>query len=297
MPLQAEVVEFLRHYTGSPGEQAPLAPEEVVDRVEEHRVGDAAIPVRVYAPESAAPLPIVVYYHGGGWVYGDLEMHDRICRRIANLGHCVVVNVAYRLAPQHPFPTPMLDCCAALEWAAGQAPSLNGDARRLGVAGSSAGGNLAAAVALRARDEHGPELGLQVLIYPVLDSTMATRSYEDNRDTPVLTRDAMAGYWSQYVPSRSDRANPYASPSFAASLAGLPRTFIATAGVDPLCDEARAYAARLRAEGVEVTERHYEGQVHGFLTINADFSDSIDLTRQVGATIRNTFHDSERRFG
>jgi acetyl esterase len=188
----------------------------------------------------------------------------------------------------------MLDCYDALVWAAERAASLGGDPARLGVAGSSSGGNLAAAVALRARDRGGPALGLQVLLYPVLDSGMGTPSYEQYRDGPVITRDAMAGFWRQYVPSDSDRVNPYASPTFAASLTGLPRTFIATAELDPVCDEGRAYAARLRADGVEVTERHYEGQVHGFVALNSGFSDSVDLIRRVGDTIAGVFHDSER---
>jgi acetyl esterase len=158
--LHPQVADYLEHRRGTFPSGSPPGEEDLVDRVDERLIGVAGIPIRVYAPEGPRSMPIVVYFHGGGWVMGDLEMHDRTCRRLSRAAGCVVVNVAYRLAPEYSYPIPMLDCYESLSWCALHASELNGDPAKLVVAGSSAGGNLAAAVALRARDLEGPELSL-----------------------------------------------------------------------------------------------------------------------------------------
>ncbi len=292
MALQDEVAAFLEWRITREGvPPVPLGTPEAVHRVEETRIGAAAQAVRVYTPESATPRPIVVYFHGGGWVTGDLEMHDNTCRRIANAGPCVVVNAGYRLAPEYPFPVPMQDCYDALVWVAANAAAFGGDPSKLAVAGSSAGGNLAACVALRARDEGGPALGLQVLLYPVLDSTLSSASYTENADAPVLTRDQMSNFWDQYLARDEDRVNPYASPRHAATLAGLPPSVVVTTELDPLRDEGESYAERLRADGVATMGLRYADQVHGFLAVNGNFRDSRDVVARVGQVVRTVFDD------
>ncbi|MCW2748088.1 MAG: alpha/beta hydrolase [Nocardioidaceae bacterium] len=225
------------------------------------------VKVRVYVPSGEGPFPVVVYFHGGGWVSGDLDMHDRTCRRITNLARCAVVNVDYRLAPEHPFPAPLSDAYAATLWATEHAHEFSGDPSRLIIAGSSAGGNLAAAVALRARDEDGPRIALQVLIYPVLDSTMDYESFEQYSDGFLLSRSQMRWYWDQYVPDLAQRGNPLVSPMHATSLSGLPPAYVLTAECDPLRDEGEAYASRLQTEGVDASHVRYKGQIHAFLNM------------------------------
>jgi acetyl esterase len=180
------------------------------------------IPVRIYTPEGSGPLPILVYFHGGGWVIGNLDTHDASCRTLANLSGAIVMSVDYRLSPEHKFPAPFDDCFAAARWAVENAASLGGDPARVAIGGDSAGGNLTATVALRARDEGGPRFTHQLLIYPVTDATFDTPSYRDNADGYFLTKNAMVWFWNHYLRADEDRDNPYASPLRARSLAGLP---------------------------------------------------------------------------
>jgi acetyl esterase len=208
-------------------------------------------------------LPIVVFYHGGGWVIFDLDYQDTACRYIANHTPAVVVSVDYRLAPEHKFPAPLDDCYAALEWVKANAGSIGGDASKLAVAGDSAGGNLAAAVAIKARDA-GLQLSHQLLVYPVTDFNFETGSYSENAEGYLLTRDAMKWFWNHYLNTPGDGRNPLASPLQVANAAGLAPATIITAGFDPLRDEGKAYADRLRAAGVPVRYHNYEGMIHGF---------------------------------
>jgi acetyl esterase len=240
------------------------AAPEPVPHVSEHRL-NSDVAVRVYSPEGPGPLPVVIYFHGGGWVSGDLDMHDSTCRRIANRARAVVVNVDYRLAPEHRFPDAFDDAWVAVQWTHDHAAELGGDPGRLAVAGSSAGGNLAAAVALRARDERAPRIDLQVLIYPVLDSRLDTDSFRENAEGYLLTATQMEWYWNQYVPDTSDRKDWRVSPMHADSLAGLPPAIVVVAEHDPLKDEGEAYASRLQEEGVAAEVTCYEGQIHGFM--------------------------------
>jgi acetyl esterase len=207
---------------------------------------------------------VLVYFHGGGWVLGGLETHDGVCRGLANGAACVVVSVDYRLAPENKFPAAAEDCYAAAAWVAKHAPVIGGDPRRIAVGGDSAGGNLSAVVALMAGDRQGPELSLQLLVYPVTDSACDTPSYRENAEGYLLTRDAMAWFWNHYVRDDRDRINPHAAPLRAGNVAGTPPALVITAEFDPLRDEGEAYARRLEAAGVPVTLTRYDGMIHGF---------------------------------
>jgi acetyl esterase len=244
-------------------------PGEDVDRVENLAIPgpNGPIPLRIYAPQSSRALPIVVYYHGGGWVIGDLDYQDTACRYIANHTPACVVSVDYRLAPEHKFPAPFDDSYTALEWVAANAPSIGGDAGRIAVAGDSAGGNLAAAVAIKARDAGGPALAHQLLVYPVTNYSYDTPSYSENAEGYLLTRDAMRWFWDHYLNTAGEGADVRASPLRVADAAGLPSATVITAGFDPLRDEGRAYAERLRAAGVPVRHSNYESMIHGFYAL------------------------------
>jgi acetyl esterase len=245
---------------------AGLGPVEDVARVEDHRVpvDGGAITVRCYTPAGKGPFPALVFFHGGGWVIGDLDTHEGICRSLANHGGCVVASVDYRLAPEHKYPAAAADSFAATRWVAANASRLGVDAGRLAVGGDSAGGNLAAVVALMARERGGPALSFQLLVYPATQHGFDTASYRDNADGYLLTRDAMRWFWDQYLAAPEDGQQPAASPMRAERLEGLPPALVITAEYDPLRDEGEAYAARLREAGVSVTVTRYPGMVHGF---------------------------------
>jgi acetyl esterase len=224
------------------------------------------IPVRIYNPGNG-PLPVVVYYHGGGWVIGDLDYQDVACRYVANHTPALVVSVDYRLAPEHKFPVPFDDCYAALEWVADNAGSIGGDPRRIAVAGDSAGGNLAAAVCIKARDDNGPAIAHQLLVYPVTNHSYDTPSYAENAEGYMLTRDSMIWFWNHYLSSMADSSNPHASPLQVSDASGLPPATIITAGFDPLRDEGEAYGEKLKAAGVPVSITRYDGMIHGFYAL------------------------------
>ncbi len=242
-----------------------------------------AIPARVYEPV-ADPPGVVVYYHGGGWVLGSVDDWDAVTRALAVASGCTLVSVDYRLAPEHRFPAAADDAYDALVWVAS---SLAGG-RPVVVAGDSAGGNLAAVVAQRARDTSGPALALQVLVYPVTDHDFGLASYReyDGREF-ILNRADMVWFWDHYAPDVSARSNPYASPLRAASVSGLPPAWVLTAEHDPLRDEGRAYADRLRAAGVPVEHRHYETQIHAFFTLVNVLDDADKAVAEAGAAIQS----------
>lgn len=241
-------------------------PPEEVAKVEDRTVpGPAgAIPVRVYTPSGSGPFPALVYYHGGGWVIGDLEVVDPVCRSLTNAANCVVVSVDYRLAPEHKFPAAADDCYAATKSVVEHAAEFGIDPARVAIGGDSAGGNLAAVVALMARDQGGPRIVHQLLVYPVTDHSYETVSYRDNADGYLLTKASMKYFWDHYLRGPDDSINPLASPLRAPSLANLPPAFVMTAEFDPLRDEGEAYAKRLQAAGVPVESKRYDGMVHGF---------------------------------
>ena len=232
-----------------------------------------AIRLRVTSPRGQGPFAGLIYFHGGGFVVGSLTSHDHLCRALTNAADVAVVSVDYRLAPEHPFPAAVDDAVAAVSWLAepSNAEALGIDPERLAVGGDSAGGNLAAVVALRARDRGGPALAFQLLLYPVVDYDLDTPSYREHADGYLLTRAAMAWYWDQYVPDPARRADPDASPLRGPDLSGLPPALVVTAGFDVLRDEGEAYARRLEEAGVPIRVAHYPGMIHGFLRRHALF--------------------------
>ena len=246
---------------------AAMPPPPELPRVEDRTVADG-IPVRIYWPVAdPADLPVVVYYHGGGWVVGDLDSHDAIARSIAIAVGAVVVAVDYRLAPEYPFPAAVDDSWAALKWVSEHATELGGDPARLAVAGDSAGGNLAAVVSQLARDAGGPSIKFQLLWYPAttLDSTLA--SMDENADAPVLTKADTFAFLDLYLKGSDPAARPVTlAPALAESLAGLPPAYIATAQYDPIRDDGVRYAELLRAAGVPVEHHNAETLVHGYVS-------------------------------
>jgi acetyl esterase len=224
------------------------------------------IPLRLYRPSAEGTLPVLVFFHGGGWVIGDISTHDTVCRHLANRAECAVVSVDYRLAPEHKFPAAVEDAFAATRWVADNAGALGADPACLAVGGDSAGGNLAAVVSLLARDAGAPRIACQLLIYPATDASMRHESLARFAEGYVLTRSSMRWFYDQYLRAPADAADWRISPLAAPDLAGLPPAYVVTAGYDPLCDEGDEYAARLAAAGVPVEHRRFPGQVHGFLT-------------------------------
>jgi len=251
------------------------------------------IPLRVYRPArvpASTPLAALVYFHGGGWVIGDLETHDVLCRQLTAESGVSVVSVDYRLAPEHKFPAAVDDAWAATRWTVAHAGELGIDAGRLAVGGDSAGGNLAAVVALLARDQRAPVIGLQILLYPVTDLAAETRSYRDFAEGYLLTLDGMRWFGAHYLNTRDEAADWRASPLRARSLAGLPPALIVTAGFDPLRDEGEAFAARLRDAGGRVDYVCYGGMIHGFVPMGR----LIDTGNRAVSHIAASLHQALR---
>ena len=247
------------------------------------------IPIRIYRPEGGGPFPVLVYLHGGGWVVGTLDTHDDVCRTLCHRSGCVVVSVAYRLAPESKYPAAVDDCYVVLEWIVAKAATFDGDPKQLAVSGDSAGGNLAAALAIRARDQGTFRLALQVLIYPVTNYSFDTASYHENADGYGLTRDAMVFFWRSYLTKSDQGDEPYASPLRAVNLAGLPPALILTAQFDPLRDDGEAYAARLHRAGVPVRVTRYLDMSHGFLLCGAMCTSADYALQEIVDSLKDAF--------
>ena len=242
-----------------------MAPEPI------HSVSDVVIPgpggplrLRIYRPSAAAPLPVLLYLHGGGWTVGNLDTHDPHCRRFANRAGCMVVSVEYRLAPEHRFPAAVEDVLAAAEWLAAEAPALGADAQRVAVAGDSSGGTLAATLCQLMRNRASLRIVLQVLIYPGTDLRMGSASYQRLGSGYFLTATKMRWFIGNYIRSPADTEDARASPLLADDFTGLPSALLITAGLDPLLDEGIAYGERLRAAGCALDHVNYDGWPHGF---------------------------------
>jgi len=247
-----------RIYRDTRAALSPRAPDVAEARL---LIAPGPVALRAYRPAGSRPeeaLPALVYFHGGGWVIGDLDTHDVLCRQLANGARCAVYSVDYRMGPEHPFPAAVEDCLAATAFVAGRH-------ERVAVGGDSAGGNLATVVALLARDAGAPSIAFQLLIYPATDQRMQHASIQRNGEGYLLTKQAMDYFQAQYLPRKEDFVDWRASPLLAKSLARLPPAYVITAGYDPLLDEGRAYAERMASEGVEVAYREYPDMVHGFI--------------------------------
>jgi acetyl esterase len=247
------------------------------------------IPVRVYWPQGPGPFGCLVFFHGGGFVIGDLDSHDALCRRIARDSDCCVVAVNYRLAPEHRFPAAPDDCYAALCWVAGNASDLRIDPRRLAVGGDSAGGNLATVVAARARDRGGPFLLFQVMAYPVTDlRTMDTESHLLFASGHSLTRSEMEWFRDHYLADPAERAEPEVSPLASSRLQNLPSALVITAEYDPLRDEGEAYARALERAGVPTRLSRYQGMIHGFVSLYAVLDQGERAVSEICSALRET---------
>ena len=300
-PQVEELLSILAETGGEPLEELPIAvartgnwaapfigaPEDVASVSHRFITGPTAdLPVRIYTPQGQGPFPALVYFHGSAWCVANIALADVPHRALANRTGCVVVAVNYQKAPEHPFPTPLDDAYASTVWVVENAAALNIDPSRVGVGGDSAGGNLAAAVCLRARDESGPTLRFQLLVYPAVDARADFGSIAENSEGYLLTSATMRWAWDQYLPNQQDRDNPYACPLRADSLAGLPAAIVLTAEFDPLRDEGEAYADRLAAAGVPTTLRRYDGMIHGFLWTAGFVDGSKQLLDDIGQDVR-----------
>ena len=250
------------------------------------------VPVRVYRPAGAGPFGVVMMFHGGGWVIGDLDTADCQSRQVCNGAHAIVVSVDYRLAPEHRFPAAAEDCYRATAWALGNAAQFDGDPGRLAVAGDSAGGNLAAVVCQMARDRDGPRIAFQLLVYPATDGRLQTASYRDNAEGYLLTAASMRWFWDHYAPNDHERLAPYASPLLAPDLSNLPPALVMTAEYDPLRDEGEAYADALAAAGVAVEKVCYDGFIHGFFGHTRTIAATRPAMVRACATLRRALRPS-----
>jgi acetyl esterase len=230
------------------------------------------IPIRIYRPEGDGPFPALVYLHGGGWVVGGLDEYNDICAKLAEQANRVVVSVDYRLAPEHPFPAAVKDSYAATQWVADSTEYLDVDPDRIAIGGDSAGGNLTAATTLMARDREGPSLEHQLLLYPAVNNLELNHydSYEENAEGYFLEYAAMEWFYNRYIQDEADYRNEYAFPLLAEDLSDLPPATVLTAGFDPLCDEGADYAEQLADAGVPVEHEHFEGMIHGFVSLSEE---------------------------
>jgi len=265
-------------------------PEEVAGLLSLNIPGpNGPIGLRCYRPESAARiLPVLIYFHGGGWVLGNLDSHDSVCRALANRSEHLIVSVDYRLAPEHPFPSGLEDAYAAVCWIADHALELGGDAARLAIGGDSAGGNFAAIICLRARDEDGPRLAFQLLIYPATDFEMKSASQRTFADGFLLTRANQMWFHRQYLSVQHDLTDWRLSPAHAADHSRLPPAYILTAQFDPLRDEGEDYAAKLLRSSVPVAAWRIPGQIHGFITMGRVIKAADTAIKVLSQALANT---------
>jgi acetyl esterase len=285
LPVERARAQFMQSRA-----QFLAAPQPVGAIVDQSIPGPGGpIPVRIYRPQGStpnAPLPALVFMHGGGWVFGNLDSHDTMCRELCNLSACALVSVDYRLAPEHKFPAALDDTLTAIRYLASEGASLGIDGARLAAGGDSAGGNLAAAAAIAFRDRGGPRLALQLLLYPVTDLAMSTPSYTAFSEGYMLTAERMRFFRDCYLSAPGETDDWRASPLRAGNLSALPPALIITASHDPLVDEGRRYAERLNAAGVPATYTCYEGMVHGFMTMAGAIDDGRAAIAQAAAAVK-----------
>lgn len=284
--------EARRLYAAGTAVFAPPVPElrSVADRSVPG--SEADVPVRIYTPHAepgSEGLPILVFLHGGGWVFGNLDTHDAMCRILSHEAGCLVVSVDYRLAPEHRFPAGLKDCLAVLDWTAAHAADIGGNASRLAIGGDSAGGNLAAVACQIARDAGGPKVIFQLLIYPATDFTADMTAPRTNGSGFGLSDEAIAWMRECYLNDPFDATDPRASPAMARDLSGLPPALVQTAEFDPLHDEGKAYAEALAAAGVIARHIDYAGMIHGFMRMGALVDDAAAAMQDAAEVLRRVF--------
>lgn len=304
MPLDPQVVELLEILEKAGGK--PLedctpfearqgdwskdfigASEEVVEVIHEFIPGPTAdLPIRIYRPKGIGPLPAIVFFHGSAFTVSNISLSDSAHRALANSTGCIIIAVNYQKAPEHKFPTPFNDAYFSTQWIFENAERFGIDDKKIGVGGDSAGGNLAAAVAMRARDENFPQLAFQLLIYPTVDSDSTRPSMYENATGYMLSAAACAWAWNQYIENPEDRKNPYAAPINSKDFLNLPPAIVLTAEFDPLRDEAEEYAELLSSAGIKVIARRYEGMIHGFFWTAGVIAGSRKLIEDIGDDIR-----------
>lgn len=263
---------------------------EAIARVEDRKIPGPAgsIPVRVYTSAGSGPFPVLVFFHGGGFVIGDLESHDGVCRALANQARCVVVAIDYRLAPEHKYPAAVEDCFAATRYVSEHGAEFNIDPKRLAVGGDSAGGNLSAVVSILARDRKAPAIAFQLLVYPATDMACDTYSHKTFTDY-FLTDRSIRYFLGHYLRDGADRKDPQASPALASNHKGLPPALVITAEFDPLRDEGEAYSAKLSAAGVPAKFTRYDGMIHGFFTMGEMLPQGKQAVAEASAALRAAF--------
>ena len=272
-------------------ELRPVSSEPVARVLERRLPGpEGDIPARVYVPDAARPPAVLVYFVGGGWVLGSLKAADPVCRTIANAAACAVVSVDYRRAPENPFPAGLEDCYSAARWVAEHGPEHGLDSKRVAVGGASAGGNLAASVALLARERGGPDLRLQVLVYPPLDHRAATTSAHESIPSPFFGAKDLRWCWSHYLADAKDGESPLASPLRAQDLRGLPPALVITAEHDPARGEGELYAARLIEAGVPAELAPFDGVAHGFFSLSDRLDAAAEAQALVASALRRAFN-------
>jgi len=274
-----------------PPAPSPFAAGDEIAAIEDRTIEGPGGPLslRLYYPvQTAAPLPLTLYFHGGGFVFGSPALHDNVCRCLTKRASSLIVSVDYRLAPEYKFPAPLEDGWAALTWLRANGTSLGGDPTRIAVAGDSAGGNIAAVIAHKARD-HSVDLRHQLLLYPATDCAMDTPSYSENGNHYYLTREMMEWFWNQYLPNRDARQHPMAAPYKQNSLERVAPTTIVTAEFDPLRDEAEAYGVALMKMGVPVHFRRWLGQIHGFASMLGVLDAADEALSWAATSLRESF--------
>lgn len=289
-PLYAMSVEQARAEDLRSIQEAGGTPEPVAEVVDTSIPGPGGVlPIRIYRSDGARPAPVLVYFFGGGWTLGTIDTSDGICRALTNAVGCTTISVGYRLAPEHRFPAAIDDCYAATTWISEHAGQLGIDPDRIAVGGDSAGGNLAAGVTLLAKDNGGPRLAHQLLVYPNTDYLSDTPSVRENTDPLLFNSTSVDWYWRHYLNSPEDGAHPLASPLRAPDLTDLPPATVITAEYDPLRDQGEQYAARLREAGVPVEQTRYEGMVHGFFAMSGVLDAGGTAIAQAARRLREAF--------
>ena len=290
-PLEQLTPAQARGIINAAAKKLPVVPETVANVKNFNIPGPAGqIPIRTYTPQGSGPFPLLVYFHGGGWVFCNLDTHDNVCRSLANGAGCVVVSVDYRLAPEHKFPAAVEDAYAATKWVESNTMLINGDSTRIAVGGDSSGGNLAAVVSLMARDMGSPTLIFQLLAYPAIDiSSFNTDSHRDYAEGYGLTGADMKWFQKHYLERKEDQRNPHASPLLADDLSGLPPALLITAEFDVLGDEGKAYANRLKQAGVSVKYIQYKGMIHAGVAWAVALDMVKDALDEATSTLRSAF--------